>query len=311
MADDTNASELPNLRFLDQTPISSKQDAKRSKPDSSPIAESFDEENFLSKIDKMFESRINILIPTCISQMRNELISQVRSEIQAAIPSAVKQVVEQIKEELKTEILRHVEGELYYQEERCNAAAMSQAESIENYNRRENIRIIGLKEDVQQIDNGGIIPEKDTVTIKKVIEGASSLGVAIDEKDISTAHRLPGGKVGERTIIARFARRVVKTDILRNKKKLSANTNSVKIFEDISPARAKFPFMMKRDSRVESAWTREGTILYLWKENKKIYRVLDLLDAAKNLNYDFSEFMKCFRPSRSNVFPTSSPIDYT
>ena len=162
MADDTNASELPNLRFLDQTPISSKQDAKRSKPHSSPMAESFDKENFLSKIDKMFESRINILIPTCISQKRNELISQERSEIQAVIPSAVKQVVEQTKEEQKTEILRQVEGELYYQEERCNAAAMSQAESIENYNRRENIRIIGLKEDVQQIDNGGIIPEKDT-----------------------------------------------------------------------------------------------------------------------------------------------------
>ena len=134
---------------------------------------------------------------------------------------------------------------------------MFQAESIENYIRRENIRTIGLKEDAEQIDNGGIIPEKDTVTIKKVIEVASSLGVAIDEKDIWTAHRLPGGKVSERTIIARFARRVVKTDILRNKKKLSANTNSRKIFEDISSARAKFLSMMKKDSRMDSAWTRE------------------------------------------------------
>ena len=87
---------------------------------------------------------------------------------------------------------------------------MSQAESIENYNRREIIRTIGLKEDVEQID---------------------------------------------------------------------------KISQDISPARAKFLSMMKRDSRVESALTREGTIL------------------KKNLNYDFSEFMKYFRPSRSNIFP--------
>ena len=116
---------------------------------------------------------------------------------------------------------------------------MPQDESIEHYNRRESIRIIGLKEDIEQIDNGGNIPEKDTVTVKKVIEVTSSLGVAIDEKDIST-NRMPGGKVGERTIIARFARRVVKTDIFRNKKKLSANTNSVKFVEDISPARAKF-----------------------------------------------------------------------
>ena len=76
--------------------------------------------------------------------------------------------------------------------------------------------------------------------------------------------------MGERTIIARFSRRVVKTDILRNKKKLSANTNSVKIFADVSLASAKFLSMMKRDSFVESACTREGTILYLWKENKNI-----------------------------------------
>ena len=135
--------------------------------------------------------------------------------------------------------------------------------------------------------------------------------MAIDVKDISTAHRLPGGKVSERTIIARFARRVVKTDILRNKKKLSANTNNVKIFEEISPNCAIFLSMMKRDSRMESAWTRGGTFLYPWKKNKKIYRVLDLLDAAKNLDYDFSEFMKSLRPFRSNIFPTSSPIDYT
>ena len=106
MEDDTNASELPNLRFLNQTPISIKQDAKRSKPDSSPIAESFDEENFLSKNDKIINSWINILIPTCINQVRNELISQVKREIQAAIPSAVKQIIKHIKEELKTEILR-------------------------------------------------------------------------------------------------------------------------------------------------------------------------------------------------------------
>ena len=105
MADDINASELPNLRFSDQKPISSKQEAKGSKPDSSSIAERFNQENFVSKIDKMFESRINILIPTCISHIRNEIISKARSEVQAAIPSAVKKVVEQIKEELKTEIL--------------------------------------------------------------------------------------------------------------------------------------------------------------------------------------------------------------
>ena len=58
------------------------------------------------------------------------------------------------------------------------------------------------------------------------------LWVSLSTRDISTAHRLPGGKTGERPIIVRFARRAMKTEMLRNKKKLSSN---VRLFEDISP----------------------------------------------------------------------------
>ena len=306
MSNETEANDLPNLRFLDQTPILNKQDAKRAKPDSSPSSDTFDEDLFLSKIDKMLESRISSIIPACISQ----IITQVRTEIQVAIPSAVKQAVEQVKEEMKAEIIKHIEDDLYYQEERCNVAAMSQAETVENYTRRDNIRISGVQEDPDHTGNRNV-PEKDSVTIKKIIEVATSIGVEVDERDISTAHRLPGRRAGERVIIARFARRLVKTQILRNKKKLSEVGSNVKIFEDISPARAKFLAMMKRDTRVESAWTREGTIFYLWKENKRVYRVFDLLEAARNLNYNFSDFVKCFQPSHTNIFPTSSCSDFT
>ena len=249
----------------------------------------------------MLESRISSIIPACISQ----IITQVRTEIQVAIPSAVKQAVEQVKEEMKAEIIKHIEDDLYYQEERCNVAAMSQAETVENYTRRDNIRISGVQEDSDHTGNRNV-PEKDSVTIKKVIEVATSIEVEVDERDISTAHRLPGRKAGKRVIIAHFARRLVKTQ--KQKEVVGSN---VRIFEDISPARAKFLAMMKRDPRVESAWTREGTIFYLWKKNKRVYRVFDLLEAVRNLNYNFSDFVKCFQPSHSNIFPTSSCSDFT
>ena len=76
----------------------------------------------------MLESRISSIIPACISQ----IITQVRTEIQAAISSAAKLAVEQVQEELKAEIIKHIEDDLYYQEERCNVAAISQAETVEN-----------------------------------------------------------------------------------------------------------------------------------------------------------------------------------
>ena len=51
MSNESEDTELPNLRFLGQIPINSKHDAKRAKPDSSPSTDSLDV--FLSKIDKI------------------------------------------------------------------------------------------------------------------------------------------------------------------------------------------------------------------------------------------------------------------
>ena len=51
MSNETEANDLPSLKFLDQTPILNKQDAKQAKPDSSPSSATFDEDLFLSKID--------------------------------------------------------------------------------------------------------------------------------------------------------------------------------------------------------------------------------------------------------------------
>ena len=116
------------------------------------------------------------------------------------------------------EIIIHIEVDLYYHEERCKVASMSQTEAVENYTRRDNIRISGVHEDSDHTGSHNV-SEKDSVTIK-VIGVATSLGVEVIEKDISTAHRLPGGKVGERVIFPRFARGMVKTQILRNKKKV-------------------------------------------------------------------------------------------
>ena len=61
MVDETDASKLPNLRFLLGLGF-------RSKPDSSPISESF-EENFLTKNDNMFDSLNKILIPNIAGRL--------------------------------------------------------------------------------------------------------------------------------------------------------------------------------------------------------------------------------------------------
>ena len=66
--------------------------------------------------------------------------------------------------ELKAEIIKHIEDDLNYQEERCNVVAMSQAETVENHTRRDNIRIIGVQEASEHTGNRSV-PEKDSVNI--------------------------------------------------------------------------------------------------------------------------------------------------
>ena len=204
--------------------------------------------------------------------------------------------------------MQKIENDPFYREERCRLVALAQAETVEKYNRWDNIRLLAVKESARQNHDWILVGQKDSETIDEVIDVASSMGVTLDERDISSAHRLPGGKTGECSIIVLFARRVKKTEMLRNKKKLSSN---VRIFEDMSPARAKFFSMMKKDQRIESVWTREATIFYVWRENKRVYKIIELYEAERNLNYEFLEFSKCFNHSRSNIFPSSSCIECT
>ena len=59
--------------------------------------------------------------------------------------------------------------------------------------------------------------------------------VSLSTRDISTAHRLPGGKTGERPIIVRFARRVMKTEMLRNKKTCHRTSGFLKTYHQHVP----------------------------------------------------------------------------
>ena len=80
-------------------------------------------------------------------------------------------------------------------------------DELEQYTRRDNVKIHGL-------------PKSDNEdTIEQVVQLAKKAGVVIDANDISIAHRLPGNRHANkpRTIIAKFVRRVKRTDLMRKK----------------------------------------------------------------------------------------------
>ena len=61
--------------------------------------------------------------------------------------------------------------------------------------------------------------------------------------------------------------RLKEVSMLKNKKKLkqSKAIKDIKTFEDLTTFPVKYLNMTKKDARLDSAWSREGSIIYKYK----------------------------------------------
>ena len=82
-----------------------------------------------------------------------------------------------------------------------------------------------------------------------------------------------------------------------NKTKLrnDEHRNEVKIFEDITAARAIFLKLLKADTSINSAWTRDGNINYTVTGDKRTYRIQNLFEGGIDMGYSMDDVMNCFR----------------
>ena len=146
---------------------------------------------------------------------------------------------------------------------------MSQTE-LEQYNRRDNVKVFRLP--CESNIEGVSMKENGNNTLRKVIDVSNSIHAVLCYNDISVAHRLPS-RMHLKPIIVRFSRRVAKIKFLQNKKKLASwsGLNDVKIYGDITRPRMNFFQLLRCDDRVESAWTRSGTIFFVCKQDKALH----------------------------------------
>ena len=118
---------------------------------------------------------------------------------------------------------------------------------LEQYTRKENIRIHGLPETSDKED-----------TADEVVKLARKAGVTITMNDISVAHRLPGNRSSgkPRPIIAKFVRRMIKTDFMRKKSNLrSVSGPRVFVTDDLTKMRAKLLYELKQDDEIDRAYS--------------------------------------------------------
>ena len=76
-----------------------------------------------------------------------------------------------------------------------NLSPVIEADSIEQYQRRENLRIFGVEEE----------PGEDVFA--KVVSVAEKAGMSITKIDVSICHRSPSGGTGPKPLIAKLERR--------------------------------------------------------------------------------------------------------
>ena len=268
ITEECDNTEFPQLKFRGQTPLI-KGNNKRSRVSLSP-EELSNENRVNSSIEAGIQKALEDLIPTIVQKLKKELSETINA------------IVEDKFKTLRAELEDHSN----FERRKIELKALSETEFLQTYNRRDNIKILGLPE-----QSAG--KETYEETSKAVVNLASEIGVKLEETDISIAHRLPS-KGHIKPVIVKFIRRSTKIAMLKKKKIIPSNL-SAKIYEDISRERLAFVNLMRSDIRINATWTREGAIFYEWKPDGLVYKINGLYEGGVDLSYNLEDVMRCFK----------------
>ena len=147
--------------------------------------------------------------------------------------------------------------------------ALAHASSNEQYSRRNNIKILGLK-----------LEENENCRLAACKLITNTLGIALKDGDVAVAHILPRrinrsddqGVADERPdpIIVRFssAGRDCRDEVIKRRRQLKG-TGKV-IYEDLTEMNAKLLKSVKENPGIKNAWSNKGRIIGLTNTGKTV-----------------------------------------
>ena len=202
-----------------------------------------------------------------------------RSELVAAMVEALKDhsVVDTLLQEIREEIRKGFQDELstmqkgLEERDRKIDELSQRVEELEQYGRRNGVRIHGIKE------------EKGENTDKIVTDLAQSIGADITKHALGRSHRVgPEGGTTPRPIIAKFVGHNHKVELMKHKKNLrelgpkgadGKPLNPIYINEDLTKTRVKWAQRaraLKKAGKVSDTWTRDGIIFLKIKDSDTV-----------------------------------------
>lgn len=197
----------------------------------------------LAKVTSLIEGRETKSVTKTVKDVIAAIMPGLASIISVAVSTAVSKAVKELDERMASKLA---------EVQRQCLLNKYDNDKLEQYSRRENVRISGIAEEANETD--GILEAK-------VIELAGDMGVELKSEDISVAHRMGKPKEGGRPVIVRFCQRKKKDEIMRNKKKLKNRERKVYVNEDLTSLRAKMMKLAKEQDSVKNVSTRDGSIL--------------------------------------------------
>ena len=133
---------------------------------------------------------------------------------------------------------------------------IKEADSIEQYGRRENVRIFDVEE------------ELDEDVFAKVVSVAEEAGVTTTAIDCSTCHRLPSGGKGPKPLLAKFVRPDTKYQLMQHKKSLKETSNYVN--NDLTRLRSKITRGLRSKDDDCGVVTVNGNFFVFMQDNQKL-----------------------------------------
>ena len=218
---------------------------------------------------------IDDIVARALKQLIPVIVSAVTSAVSAAVKATTKSALAEVLETSNTKV---------EQMQQMSLMMKYDIDKLEQYSRRESIRISGI---------GAQVGEKEEDIIEAVVQIAKDIDVIIQPNDISVAHRVGKANASGRSVLCRFVSRQVRDKVMKSRKKLKDLPNhkgKTYLNDDLTTMRARLMAYTKGLPNVQRVNTSNGKIHCNTKDGNHV--IVDTPDDLFKLGVESIDYSK-------------------
>lgn len=211
-------------------------------------------------------------LKTIVSAIIKDVLKEHKSEIENLLEEKNQSLIKIIEtQKCEIEGLKTQVGELAAENENLQKlaeSAMSKANWNEQYSRKNNIKIHGLK-------------ESKTENVKELVQSVirDKVGVSVSDDEILAVHRIPGRKGHQRPILLKLKDNSTKGRIMKHRGEMKRKTNNAQRFsDDVTKMNSDLINKLLNNQRIKSAWYFNGNVWGQVGERRVKFDIFDNVD---------------------------------